>query len=688
MFGKMKFEKIVEPGQIGNVKTKNRMVKPAQSMHFSTDDGYVSDTNLAHYEAIAKSGVGLILVEMAAVDYPVGHPSLKDLRIDEDRFVPSLAGLAKLIHSFDVPTFLQLTHCGPSHDPIENTQPKSSSTMSLKELPRTTYGPTTGLTIAEIDELVAKFAKGAVRAKAAGFDGIELHGAHAYLINSFLSNAWNKRTDKYGGSLENRARFASEVIRAIKAAAGADFPVGIRVNGAEYGVEGGLTNKETQVLCQLLEAAGANYFHVSAYGFGVFYNRIVNPEQIFYPKAPEPLGEGLDGSRKGRGALTLLAAGVKKAVSVPVIAVGRLDPILAEKILREGRADYVALGRCLMADSQAALKVLEGRAEDIAPCTACLMCIDNYFAGRRVVCRVNAALGREGEYIVKPAVKKKKVVVVGGGPAGMEAARVSALKGHEVTLYEKEWKLGGSMPIVALIKGLDVEDLVALIRYFRIQLKKRGVTVRLGKAADEALIKADKPDVVILATGGKPAIPQIPGIDLPIVLNQASLHRRVKPFLRMFGPRFLRWLTKFYLPVGKRVVIIGGKMEGIELAEFLVKRGRKVTVTETSDELGTGLVVVTKARLIPWLTEQGCTFLSGVKYEEITNKGVTLVTKGGERKTIEADTVATALPLSANTAFYESLKGKVPELYVIGDAREPHLILEAVGEGFRTALNI
>lgn len=689
MFGKTKFEKLFEPGQIGRVKTKNRIVKPAQSMHYAEDDGGITDRNLGFYEAIAKGGGGLIVVEMAAVDYPIGYPSLKDLRVDDDRFIPGLSELAKLIHSYDVATFLQITHSGPSHSPIEGTQPRGPSSLSLDELPRTTYGPTIGVAIPEIEDIVEKFAKGAERAQKAGFDGVEIHGAHGYLIASFFSGAWNRRQDLYGGSLENRARFACEVIRAIRKRVGRDFAVGIRVNGAEYGVKNGTTPEEAQVMCQMLEESGADCIDISAFGYGTSYSLVIYPEQIFYPEGPRPLGEGFDGSRKGAGGISLLAAGIKKVVSIPVIAVGRLDPFLSEKILRQGAADFVCLGRCQLADPEIVRKVREGREQDVVPCTADLACIDAYVRGRPVVCRVNAAIGKEREYAIKPAEKKKRVMIIGGGPAGMEAARVAALRGHEVMLYEKGYKLGGAMLIAALVKGLDIEDLVALTSYFRVQIKKLGVKVRFGKEVDDALIKEIKPDVVILGTGGIAAVPGIPGIDRRIVANQSRFYQRINTYLRFFGPKVLRWLTKFYLPVGEKVVIIGGGIQGIQLAEFLVKRGRKVTVTETSDELGAEMATANAARVLHWLAKKGCTLQSGIKYyEEITDKGLTLVIKEGERQTIEADTILPALPLRPNTELFESLKGKVPEIYLIGDAREPHLILEAIGEGFRTALTI
>lgn len=692
MFGKIKFKKLTEPGQIGRLRIKNRMVKPGQAVLFSSKEGYITDRNLAHYEVIAQGGIGLIIVEMAAIDFPTGYTPDGDLRIDDDKFIPGLSNLAKVIHNNGATAFLQLGHSGPIQAPIQGAKPRSSSSLNTENSPGLylPFGPTTELTIPEIEDIVDKFAKGAERARKAGFDGVEIHAAHYYLLNSFFSAVWNKRQDRYGGSLENRARFACEIIREIREREGQEFPVGIRLNGAEYGAEEASTPQEVQMMCQMIEKSGADFIHASAWGYGPYYNAILTPEQIFYPQAPKHWGKGLDMSRKGAGGLTLLAAGIKKAVSIPVITVGRLDPVLAEKVLRQGRADFVAMGRALMADPQIVQKLMEGRAEDVRPCMACMMCVDSTHRGKAAVCRVNAAFGKEREYVTKPAEKKKRVMIVGGGPAGMEAARVAALRGHEVMLYDREPKLGGLMRLLAMVKGLEVEDLTKLIRYFKIQLGKLGVKVRLGKEVDEALIKEIKPDVVILATGGIPPTLEIPGSNRPIVVSQARLHQIAKPYLNTFGPRLLRWLTNFYLPVGKKVIILGGGIHGVELAEFMLKRGRKVTIMDTPDavEWGAGLAGPTQQRLIAWLVEKGCTFLSGVKYEEITAKGLTLINGEGKRQTIEADTILPALPLRPNTDLFQSLKGKVPETYVIGDAREPHLILEAISDGFRTALTI
>jgi 2,4-dienoyl-CoA reductase (NADPH2) len=686
MILKPRFEKLLEPYQLGQVKTRNRIVKPAQGMGLATEEGYVSDRNDGYYEALAKGGVGLIIVELTCVDFPMGAVAEHcQLLIDNDKFIPGLSKLAQLIHSYGCPTFLQLGHAGPSHlKAVSGNLPVSSSALSLNELPRTYYGPTYDLSISEIGDLVTKFANAAERAKKAGFDGVEIHAAHGYLVNSFLSRAWNKRQDAYGGDLRNRCRFAVEIIQAIKERLGRGFPVGIRINGAEYGVEKGTTSEDSQGMARILEKAGANHINVSAYGYHD-YARVVQPEQVFYPEPPRPLAAGIDKSHNGAGALVPLAAAIKKVTSIPIIGVGRLDPILSERILRQGKVDLVALARCLMADPELPNKVASGRFDDVAPCTACLTCWEQVHFGKPVRCRVNTAIGREREYVIKPAERKKRVMVVGGGPAGMEVARVAALRGHQVVLFEKEHKLGGLTRIAALVKGTEIEDLPALIRYFKTQIIKLGVKIRLGKEVNEALIEEIKPDVVVLAVGGVPVLPKISGINRRNVVSTAALYRKLQIYLNFFSPSVLRWLTKFWMPIGKRVLIIGGGIQGCELAEFLVKRGRKVTILETSEELGAEMVMETKERLLSWLHMKGVTMLTGVKYEEITDKGLILITKEGETQTIEADTIVPAICLRPNSELLKIVERKTAEIYLVGDCREPHLILEAVSDGSRIA---
>jgi 2,4-dienoyl-CoA reductase (NADPH2) len=550
-------------------------------------------------------------------------------------------------------------------------------------------------TIAEIEDIQEKFVKAGERLKKAGVDHLEIHCGTQHLGNSFMSRHWNKRTDQYGPqSVENRARFMVEILQKMKARLGKDFPIGVLYNAAEYGVDDGITAAEGQEFGRLFEAAGADNLHPKADGIGPLYSLINWPEAVCYPEVPSPLPKELDGSKSGAGFWVPLAAMVKQAVKIPVIATAGIDAEMGEKILREGKADFIGMTRRLLADPDLPNKVAEGRLDDIAPCTRCLSCIEaihtNYIPGvpGKSYCRINASLAKEREYTIKPADKKKKVMVVGGGPAGMEAARVAALRGHDVTLYEKEPKLGGSMPVAATIKGLDIEDLPALVRYLTIQMTKAGVKINLGKEVDKVLIERIRPDVLILATGGLYSIPDIPGIDSPKVVKAADLNRRLKSFLRFFSPSVLIWATKLWMPIGKNVVIIGGGIHGLQTAVFLVKRGRRVTVVETAEKMGKMVIENHKVRLFGWLEDKGVRMFSGVKYEEITDKGLTIITKDGERKTLAADTILPALPMVADTEIIKSLKGSAPEIYQIGDCGDPALIIDAIGDGSRIGREI
>lgn len=678
-----RFPKLLSPFQIRDVKLKNRMVKPSQSMCLADEGGFVSDANRGFYEAIARGGVGLIVVEHTFPDYPMGVSTSRPIAISEDRFIPGLASLAATIHRLATPCFIQFGHAGPAQvwglEPDQ--KPVSSSCLGRTERPHPYYREATELSIGEIEGLVEKYARGAGRARDAGFDGVEIHAAHNYLLNSFMSRAWNKRQDRYGcQDLGSRARIAVEIVRAIKGLVGEGFPVGVRINGAERGIRNGITSEESQSFGKILQEAGADYLSVSAWGFDG-YDLLLYPEQVLFPESRTPLGP----EEIRKGALVPLAEAVKKNVDIPVITVGRLDAALGETILETGKADLIALGRRLLADPEYPNKVAAGRMEDIAPCTADLECASLIAAGNPIRCRINACLGRENEFPLKPADRKKKVVVIGGGPAGMEAARVAALRGHEVVLYEKERRLGGLLPLAALIKGTEVEDLPAIIAYLETQIRKLGVQVKLGIEADAERLYSEKPDAVILATGGRLTLPAIPGCESPVVLSHLTLHRLAKFFLRFAGPSLLRRLTSFYLPIGQKVVIVGGAIHGCEIGEFLIKRRRKVTILEASEKMGSGIPEMNRKRILFWLAKNGAHLLSGVTYEEISEKGITVITKEGERQTLEADTILLAIPPSPNTELFEALKGKVPEVHLIGDSKEPRDIRFAIDDGFSTA---
>jgi 2,4-dienoyl-CoA reductase (NADPH2) len=685
-----RFKKLFEPGTIGQLKIKNRFVRTGAGTDFRDAEGILQlNKELPYYEALARSGVGLII------------GGATPLFAFTEKHIPGYRALTDMVHKYDCPIFCQFMHLGawvphPDRMLAEGRSKEhmvSASAIPLSELQE--RGPdfpiaSRELTVPEIKDIVDNFAGAADRARRAGFDGIEINAATAHLANSFLSRAWNRRQDEYGcQSLENRARFVIEIKDAIKKRLGDTVPVGIYINGAEFGIKDGSTLAETQGLARMFEQAGFAYIGVRSYGYMDYYDLHL-PDSILFPEPPKPTAP-LNINRRGVGISVPVAAAIKKVVSIPVIHAGKLDAELGEKLLEEGKIDFVGLVRPLIADPEYVNKVAAGRMEDITPCIRCLMCfatgVDH---GGEMHCTVNGAMGGEHDYVfLPPAAKKKKVVVVGAGPAGLEAARVAALRGHEVTLYEKAKRLGGFLLVSSFLKGDDVEDLGAWIRYYKRQFTKLGVRVILGTEVNEALIEQIKPDVVIVAVGGKPTVPEVPGVNKRNVLTAPELHRKVKRYLDLFGPRALRWLTRFYLPVGKRVLVMGGRGQRAAVAEFLVKRGRQVTIIDIEKSLEDPTWAKARnIRLFRWLARKGVTMMTEVRYDEITDKGISIITKDGKRQILEVDTIIPVLPLAPNTGLFESLKGKVPEVYCVGDCREPHARLEAVADGYRTARQI
>jgi len=693
-----RYEKLLEPGRIGSVKTRNRMVKSGAGMlMWHEDDLHMRPEVLAFYEGIARGGVGLLIVESPTIDYPLGVRWRERYRIDDDKYIKGLSELVAIIHKHGCPTFMQMNHDGPwqvklpfAPEPMYDGPPIGASPVSFEsdgdfhaEVPRV-------LTVGEIQEIVEKFASAAVRAQKAGFDGVDINAASSHLLHNFFSPFWNKRDDAYGGSIENRSRFAVEVVQEIKKRLGNDFPVSVIMNGIEIGQGIGvpdsqcLTHEDAQGIARCLEQAGADAIQVRSHFLGYHVGAYLT-DALFYPEPPIPIEsfpKAYNAKQLGVAANIHAAAGIKSVVSIPVTVVAKLDADIGERLIREGKVDFIAMTRRLLADPDYPRKIAEGRVDDIQPCTGC----DNCLGSRR--CRINGLLGTPNNTIEK-APKKKKVLIIGGGPAGMSAARVSAMRGHDVTLLEKAPELGGLLPLASMVKGKHPEDLSLIINYFSRQLAKLGVKVELGREADLSIIDKINPDVVFLATGGASTVPKIAGINHPKVISGAALHRRLKFALKLFKPETLRSLTRFYMPIGKRVVVIGGAIQGCELAEFLAKRGRKVTVVEAKPTIGDGMVDALLAYLTIWFKKKGVSLISGVKeFVEINDRGLTVITKDGKRQTIEADSIVTALPLTPNDELLTGLKQRVAEVYAIGDCREPLLIADAIGTGLRTAREI
>jgi 2,4-dienoyl-CoA reductase (NADPH2) len=687
MTDKMRFEKILEPGRIGKVRTKNRIVKVCGG----AED--IGARNRAFLEAIARGGAGLVIWGDVAVEHPRGITIPIGRRyLHDDTNIPEVAKIAEVIHRHDCPAFMQLFHAGPQAMLTGGLQTISSSSLTEDEriellapmIPKE-------LTISEIEDMVDKFANAAERAHKAGFDGVEVNAARTHLINSFLSRAWNKRRDKYGcASMENRSRFLVEIIREIKNRLGQDFPVITLINGIELRIDKGITIEEAQGFAEILQGIGVDAIHVRAFGYHGFDRLDASPKGAYYSEDTKPLPKELDWSQGGKGVLSPLSAAVKKVVSIPVITVGGLeDPVVGERILREGKADFIGICKGLMADPEIANKIGEGRVEDIAYCPDCGDCARVLFSMVLtsefvpIRCRLNPALGYDQDYEIQPARKKKKVVIAGGGPAGMEAARVAAIRGHEVILYEKDNRLGGLLPWVAMIKGLNTDrDVMALAGYLENQIAKLGVNIRLGAEFNPSLIREINPDAVILATGGTPTVPEIPGIDGSNVVHIDDLYHRMKDDLDLIEPGIMRWMSGYWEFIGKNIVIIGGTIEGSGLAEFLVERCKYVTLADEGAIWGDEPLLrspsMRKVRTMP-----------GIKYEEITDKGLIITTKEGKRQTLEADTIITATSPKPDTGLLKAFEGRVPEIYLIGmDDKEPGSIMNAIGNGYRAARGI
>jgi 2,4-dienoyl-CoA reductase (NADPH2) len=680
------FEKLMEPGYIGGLRIKNRIIKTAAGTGYTSDQGDPTDQQAAFYASFAKGGVGLVITESCGVEWPRGTHSIQlGFRFHDDSRIPYHARMVDEIHKYDCPVFIQFVHAGPwlvKYEGMGNPERIAVSRLEENELPNDAWVPGRELTIPEIHELVEIFGKGALRAKKAGYDGVEINGSYYHFINMFLSRFWNRRHDEYGcDSLENRTRFYCEVIREAKRLCGKDYPIATNINATEFGLTNGLTLDEAKGIAPFLETAGADFIQVRVTGYGDYMSMLF-PEHILLPDPLKHLNlNPMDTTRGGKGIIVPLAAAIKQQVKVPVACAGRLDPVLGEEFLRQGKLDFIGMTRRLVADPELPNKIKNGMFEDIAPCAGCGYCVHTRQGDKPMKCRINAASGREREYEIKPVEKKKRVLVVGGGLAGMEAARVAALRGHDVTLCDKAPKLGGLVPVAAIVKERELEALVNTVRYFERQLTKTGVTLRMGTTADIPMIREFKPDVVVLGTGGLTAVPAIPGIDNRKVVRSEKLHGMLKMALKFFGPKALEKLTKIWMPLGKRVIIIGGGIQGFQLAHFLTLRERKVTIVDTADVLGEGIPFQTPLRYLKWFEQEGVTLFAGVTYEKITDEGLSVKTKEGVSKVIPSDSIVLALPLLPNNNLYREVQKEALRVFQIGDCREFGLMHGAIADG-------
>lgn len=641
----LRFPRLFQPFRLGQLELRNRIVMPPMATRFSSEDGFVTEQLRDYYAARARGGVGLVIVEASCVDAPAGKGWQSQLMIDDDRFVPGLAELVHVVKEQGAKIAIQLHHAGSeTMSSITGVHPVAPSPIPRpdREVPRE-------LTTEEVSELVLRFATAAQRAQSAGFDGVEIHGAHGYLVAQFLSSFFNKRSDVYGGGIKGRARFLSDIIQKTKELVGKEYPVWCRMNGREFGAQAGLSSEEAQEVARMVQNAGADAINVSVMAYGVS------------PRTAPPMAQP-------PGNLVRFAEAIKSVVAIPVIAVGRMDAATAQTVIEEGRADLIAVGRALIADPELPNKAASGRLDDIRPCLGCQTCLDCITAWDEPVrCVVNPAVGKERECAVQRADSPKKVFVVGGGPAGMEAARVSALRGHNVVLYDRGETLGGQLLLASIPPYKEVLETFA--NYQRTQLSRVGVKVVLGQEVRAAFVEEAKPDAVILATGMRLLVPQIPGVDRSNVVSALDV---------LAGK----------VEVGNRIAVIGAEVVGCETAEFLADKGKKVTLMRRGEGMATKLNPTSREHLIARLEAKGVTMLTGVQYQEITDQGVIITTRQGESQTVEGDTVVLAAGSLPDTELYEALKGKIPELHLVGDCVEPRNIMSAVADGYFAALKI
>lgn len=692
------YSHLLAPGRIGSLEIRNRILVTAMGVSLSESDGHVGERLMAYHEEHAKGGAGLIITGVAGVAWPIGAVQPNQTAISDDRFLPGLKQLTERVHRHGAKIAVQLHHgglvAGYSSDAFDQElwapcyPPQLSGDFIDYFLPEEMAGFTGKmprikvLEAADIDLVVEQFGAAAARAKAAGFDGIELHGGHGYLLSSFMSPKTNSRTDEYGGPLENRARLLLRVIAAVRAAVGADFPVWVKLDTAEHGKEGGIELAHAIEAAKLVEAAGVDAITATSY-HNAMIGKLHSASNI--PHEPETNIPA--------------AAAIKAAVRLPVIASGRVEPEAANAQIAAGQYDFMAMGRKLLADPALPSKLGGNAPESVRPCIYCYTCVSTAYVRAPLRCAVNPDTGFECDR-VEARVSGKHFVVIGAGPGGMEAALRLNEAGNRVTLLERGDRLGGTLRIAALAYPANER----LLDWHSRELGRSSVDVRLNTEATSELLQELAPDAVVVATGARRDMPELPGSDLPhvfsgddmrkLLLGESSSElKRKTGLLTRLATRvgaatgmtanlnFVRTATRTWMPLGQNVVIIGGELVGIELAEFLHERGRTVTVIEPAPRLGKGLLLVRRMRILSELKEHGVALHGGVSDISIGKDAVQFTDAGAATHEIPADHVIVAMGASGDTSLADRLRSEGYRVETVGDCNGVGYIEGAVRGG-------
>lgn len=676
---------LASPGQIGRLTLRNRMVVAAMGVSLAEEDGSAGEQLIAYHEAQAAGGVGLIICGVSGVAWPVGAVTWRQTAISADRFLPGLTHLCERVHAHGARIAAQLHHGGlvagyssrwdhplwaPSVPPppagnfLSSFLPEEMTAFAGMKPPQLKL-----LTPQDIAHVVGQFGDAADRARRAGFDAVEIHAGHGYLLSSFISPKTNTRTDEYGGSIDNRLRILREVLAEVRRRVGPDFPIIVKLDSREVGKDGGITLDDAILAASQAQAAGADAISVSAYhetGKGELHSEsnIPHIEDFNLPAT----------------------AAIRAAINIPVLAAGRIELDSAERALQSGQADFISMGRKLLADPALPTKVCRGDAARIRPCIYCYTCVSAIYAGSHVRCAVNTDLAFEHEGDLPATTDRRHVVVVGAGPGGMETARLLAGQGHRVTLLERSRLMGGTLRFAALA----YEPNGRLLDWLQARVAEARIDVRLGVEATPALLSDLKPDAVIVATGARRAMPDLPGSDLPHVLSGDDLRglllgdhgediaRKTGLLTRLLtkvgaatglstDPARARLASRAWMPLGQRIVVIGGELVGLELAEFLAERGRTVTVVDEAPVLGRGLTVVRRMRIVPELAHHGVTLCKGVKDIAITADAVRFLLKD-QLQVVPADQVIVARGATGDSTLADALAAAGCKVQLIGDA--------------------